>query len=519
MKVVTVEQIRDIERRAVELGVSEDSLMEAAGLSIARRIGQMSISIRGTRVVVLVGPGNNGGDGMVAARYLADWGALVTLYMTAIRRRDDKFEDCRARRVRVVEESGDIGHLQLTSYVSLADVVIDAVLGIGADRPLNNTLRSVFEEVGRLKRKQPLLNYVAVDVPTGVNADSGWTDIACFNATTTLTLGAPKVGLLRFPAAGIIGRLEVMSIGLPADLDVGVTLDLNDEGAVAPLLPERPLDGHKGSFGSVLLIAGSRRFIGAPILAATAAYRSGAGLVTLAAPETTSRLAGPILAEQVHLPLTETIEGNASIDNAGVLRDAITKASAAVVGPGLGDVESVRGLLQALLLTEPSIATPVVMDADALNALARTYRWWESLRVPAVLTPHPGEMSRLLTRTVSDIQDDRIDTAKQAASRWGQVVVLKGAHTVIASPDGRTSVSQNSNPALSTAGTGDVLSGIIGGLLAQGLSTFHAARLGVFLHGKAAERVSTWTGSSGLLASDLLPEIPVVAKELRALGG
>ena len=515
MKVVTIEQMRDLERRAVASGISEDSMMETAGLSLARRIGQMFVSIRGTRVVVLVGPGNNGGDGMVAARYLADWGALVTLYMTAVRRRDDKFEDCRARRVRVVESGDDIGHLQLASYVSLADVVVDAVLGIGADRPLNDSLRPIFEEVGRLKREQPSLNYVAVDVPTGVNADSGWTDDACFNATTTLTLGAPKVGLLRFPAASVTGELEVMSIGLPADVDGGITLDLDDETAIAPLLPDRPLDGHKGSFGSVLLIAGSRQFIGAPVLAATAAYRSGAGLVTLAAPETASRLAGPSVLEQVHLPLPETPEGHAAPEGAAILRDAIDKASAAVIGPGLGDVASVRGLLQALLLTEPPITTPVVMDADALNALAQTYRWWESLMAPAVLTPHPGEMSRLLSRSISAVQDDRIETAKEATSRWGQVVVLKGAHTVIAAPDGRTSVSPFSNPALATAGTGDVLSGIIGGLLAQGLEPYHAARLGVFLHAKAGEAVSISTGPSGLLASDLLPEIPQVANELR----
>ncbi|MDA1035764.1 MAG: NAD(P)H-hydrate dehydratase [Chloroflexi bacterium] len=515
MKLVTVEQMRDLEKRAVESGISEDSLMETAGLSVARRIGQMFVSIRGTRVVVLVGPGNNGGDGMIAARYLADWGALVTLYMTAMRRRDDKFEDCRARRVRVVEADDDIGQLQLASYVSLADVVVDAVLGIGADRPLNDTLRTVFEEVGRLKREQPSLNYVAVDVPTGLDADSGWIDDACFNATITLTLGAPKIGLFRFPGAAVTGDLEVVSIGLPGEIDGDIRLDLDDERAIAPLLPDRPLDGHKGSFGSVLLIAGSRRFIGAPVLAATAAYRSGAGLVTLAAPETTSRLAGPSVLEQVHLPLPETAEGHASADGAGILRDAIGKASAAVIGPGLGDVESVRSLLQALLLTEPPIMTPVVMDADALNALAQTYRWWESLTAPAVLTPHPGEMSRLLSRTVSNIQDDRIETAKAAAVQWGQVVVLKGAHTVIAAPDGRTSVSPFSNPALSTAGTGDVLSGIIGGLLAQRLGPYDAARLGVYLHGKAGERVSAWTGPSGLLASDLLPEIPAVAKELR----
>jgi NAD(P)H-hydrate epimerase len=515
MKIVTVAQMRELERRAVESGVSENSLMETAGLTAARRLAQITDGIRGKRIVVLVGPGNNGGDGMVAARYLSDWGGLVTLYMATGRRRDDKFEDCRSRHIRIVEALDDIGHLELASYVSLADVVVDAVLGIGNDRPLSDSIRVIFEEVARLKVEQPKLKYVALDVPSGLDADTGDIDHACFPASITLTLGAPKLGLYRFPGAAYVGSVEVLNIGLPSDIDSDFLTELCDESAIARLLPKRPLDGHKGSFGNLLVVAGSRRFIGAPVLATTAAFRAGAGLVTLAAPDTASRLAGPTLAEQVHLPLPETPDGHVAASAAGELRAAADNSSALVIGPGLGDVDSVRGLLQALLLTEPYLATPSVIDADALNALAQTYRWWESLKAPAVLTPHPGEMGRLLGQTVPQVQDDRLATAQQAASRWGQVVVLKGAHTVIASPDGRTAVSPFANPALASAGTGDVLSGIIGSLLAQGLLPYDAARLGVYVHAAAAERVSRKTGSSGLLASDLHAEIPVAMHRLR----
>ena len=515
MKIVTVAQMRKLERRAIDSGVSEDSLMETAGLTVARRIAQLIDGIRGKRVVVLVGSGNNGGDGMVAARYLADWGGLVTLYMTSGRRRDDKFEGCRARHVRVVEAIDDIGQLELASYVSLADIVVDAVLGIGFDPPLSDSLRVVFEQLARLKQEQPTHRYVAIDVPSGLQADTGATDDACFPASVTLTLGAPKVGLYRFPGAANAGSVEVLNIGLPDELDGDFPLELCDDKAVAPLVPKRPLDGHKGSFGDLLVIAGSRRFIGASVLATTAAYRAGAGLVTLAAPETASRLAGPGLAEQIHLPLPETKDGFAAADAASLLRPAADQAAALVIGPGLGNVESVRGLLQALLLAKPYLDVPSVIDADALNALSQTYRWWESLKTPAVLTPHPGEMGRLLTQTVSNIQDDRVDSARWAAAEWGQVVVLKGAHTVIASPDGRAAISPFANPALASAGTGDVLAGIIGALLAQGLVPYDAARLGVHVHAAAAKRVSQRIGSSGLLASDLHIEIPVIMEQLR----
>lgn len=514
MKVVTTEQMRAMERQAVDAGISEDTLMESAGLATARRIGQLFDTLRGRRVVVLVGPGNNGGDGMVAARYLADWGALVTLYMATARRRDDKFEDCQARRVRVVEAEDDHDQWQLGSYVSLAEVVVDAMLGIGTDRPLEGPIRDAVASIQKFGTNHRDIHLVAVDVPSGMNSDTGETDGVCFPATLTLTLGAPKTGLFRFPGAAFTGEVETLPIGLPDGAGAQVDMELADRDSIAGVLPRRPRDGHKGSFGSVLLVAGSRRFAGAPVLAASAAYRAGAGIVTLATAEPVYLLAAPRLLEQVHLPLPASAEGGISAASAGAVANAMNRAAATVIGPGLGDTEETRRLVQALLLSADEEGPPIVVDADALNALAGLEGWHASLKSHAVLTPHPGEMARLLGRSTEQVQHDRVGAARESSDAWGQTLVLKGAYTVVASPGERTTLIPFANPLLGTAGTGDVLAGIIGALLARGMTPHDAAVAGAYVHGAAAERLRPELGASGMLASDLLIEIPRVIRDI-----
>jgi hydroxyethylthiazole kinase-like uncharacterized protein yjeF len=516
MKVVTSAQMRELERRAADAGISEDILMEAAGLAVARRVGEILGDIRGRRALILVGPGNNGCDGMVAARHLAGWGGEVTLYMTSARRRQDKLEECKAQRIRVIEAESDPEHRQLADCASLTDIVVDAVLGIGNDRPLEGVMRSTFEKLRTLRQGTLPPNLIALDVPTGVNADTGAADNCCLKATITLALGAPKVGLFTFPGAACVGIVEALGIGLPDGIDDDITIDFIDSQMATRLLPERKMDGHKGTFGSVLLIAGSRRFIGAPVLAAEAAYRTGSGMVTLAAPESTYQLAAARLLEQTHLPQPETDDGYLALEAALPLAKALAQADAAVIGPGLGNVDSVRRLLGALLLGEPAITVPMVIDADALNGLAATYGWWERLAPGGVLTPHPGEMSRLLGKSLSEIQADRTNSASEAAVKWRQVVVLKGAHTIVASPDGHCAINPIANPILATAGTGDVLSGIIGSLLGQGLAPYDAAVAGVYVHAMAGQRIAIDQGNGGLLASDLLPIIPQVMRPLRS---
>ncbi len=518
MKIVTVEQMRRLEERSEAAGVSTDTLMEAAGLVVARTIAQLLDGIRGKRVLVLVGPGNNGGDGLVTARYLSDWGALVSLYMTAASRgREDKFEECRSRRMRVVEAREDPDQLALSSYLALTDLVLDAVLGIGQDRPLEEPLRSIFQALGESRTQQQALKLVALDLPTGMNADTGAVDSVCAMADLTVTLSAPKVGMFRFPGAEYVGRLETADIGVPKDADHDVALELAEDGLVAPLLPPRPLNSHKGTFGRLVVVAGSRRFVGASSLACAGAYRAGAGLVTLATPNSVYRLAAAQAMEPVFLPLDETPEGAVSAAAAHAVRQALEEADSGVLGPGLGQAESVQEFIQQVLLVEPPLRGPLVLDADALNALARTHGWSERLQTPSVLTPHPGELSRLLRCSIADVEANRMAAAQSAAERWRHVVVLKGAYTVIAAPDGRTCISPFANPALASAGTGDVLAGVIGSLLAQGAQPYEAAVAGVYVHGSAGERVRQDIGDAGLMAGDLLSELPRVMKRLRAL--
>lgn len=512
-----MEQMRRLEERAVESGIALDQIMEAAGLSVARRIAQRSAGIRGARVMVLVGPGNNGGDGMVVARYLSDWGALVTLYMTASRRRQDRFEECRSRRIRVVEGQDDRDHWALSNYLPLTDVVVDAVLGIGQTLPLEADVAALLRLVGQFKRLHPGLTLVAVDVPTGVHADTGAVDDAVAPVDLTVTLGAPKLGLLRFPAASWVGELATVDIGLPHEVTEEVGVDLATDGAVRTLLPERPLDSHKGTFGHVLVVAGSGRYVGASVLTSAAAYRIGAGLVTLAAPYAVYRIAASQLPEATHMPLADTVGDGLMAGAARDVREALQRVDAGVIGPGLGASEPVRRLLRDVLTVEPYPAASLVLDADALNCLADTYQWWQRLRSPVVLTPHPGEMARLLRIEAATVQADRLELAHRAAETWGHVVVLKGPYTVVAAPGGRATISPFANPALASGGTGDVLAGVIGGLLAQGLYPYEAAVAGVHAHGLAGQRVRSRLGDAGLMASDLLLELPLVLNGLRAI--
>lgn len=515
-KVVTVEQMRALERRSAERGVSVDALMENAGLEVASQTRVLLNQVRGARVLVLVGPGNNGGDGLVAARHLHEWGASVALYMCTSRRGEpSKFQLCLAQRIPVIEAADDPRQETLTQQLADTQLVIDAVLGTGALRPLKGAMKKIFQTLNETKARRRDLLLLALDLPSGMHADTGETDPMCPYADVTVTLGAPKVGLFAFPGAEHVGRLQIVDIGIPPGLDDDVDLELVDEALAARLLPARPLGAHKGTFGRVLVVAGSRSYVGAAALACLGAYRSGAGLVTLAAPESVYRLVAPHLTEVTHLPLPESADGTVAAEAAELVRHALDGVDVLLMGCGLGQSDATREFVAHVLLAEPSPQLSTLLDADALNNLAPVYRWWERLGASAVLTPHPGEMARLSGREMTRIQADRITVAREEAKRWSQVVVLKGAFTVIATPAGPARLSPYANPGLAAGGTGDVLSGVIAGLMAQGLSPFDAASCGVALHSLAGERQRKELGEAGLLAGDLLAEIPRVMKTLR----
>ena len=519
MKIVTSDQMRRIEARSEETGVSTDALMERAGLAVARSIRNHLGHVAGVPVVVLVGPGNNGGDGLVAARHLHMWGARVLVYLCLNRREPDhKLADARDKGLRVLLASQDEGLTGLQEALAAAHMVVDSVLGTGRSRAIEGALKEILVALSEARARRPELRMLALDLPTGLNADTGAADPACPTADVTVALGYPKVGLFSFPGAEKVGELEIVDIGLPGGLDHDVGVELMTPGWAKAALPDRALAAHKGSFGRTLVVAGSRSFVGAAYLAASAATRVGAGLVTLAIPQSLQSAVAARAAEPTYMPLPESSPGVAAPkESASLIFESLADFDAMLLGCGLGQVPATLGMVDRLLQSATQLP-PLVVDADGLNFLATSPRWWEEFSSRAILTPHPGEMARLTGESVGEVQRDRLGGAARSAAKWNKVTVLKGAYTVVAFPDGRAMVSPFANPGLATAGTGDVLAGTITGLLSQGLSLEDSAALGVYLHGAAGEQVREELGDTGMIASDLLTALPRSIKELRARG-
>ncbi len=548
MKLVTTAQMRALEQAAVDAGATWEGLMEQAGWGVAQEALTLLGAPAGRRVLVLVGPGNNGGDGLVAGRHLCDAGARVTLYLYGRRgpEADANWQRCRARDIAECEAAADAGLAELRALLSEADLVIDALLGAGLTRPVAGDLAAIIATVNRAvdegrdasvaeQGRGPIV--LAVDVPTGVDADSGAAPGAAIQADVTVATGLMKHGLLLQPGRARAGRLALAEIGIPSVNLEAIMSDMLTADYARRLLPARPADAHKGSFGKVMVVAGSLHYPGAAYLACAGAARVGAGLVTLAGGRTVLGLVGR-LPEATVLPVPEGDWGAIGPNALEELGKALESYAALVLGPGLGKGEATKEFVQRVFgLDKPKARArvgflieaiggsvpaapqfqelpPAVLDADGLNLLAEIEDWAEHLpKGGFVLTPHPGEMRRLLK--VDELPGDAVALAADAAKAWGQVVVLKGATTVIAAPDGRTLVHDGANPALATAGTGDVLAGAIGGLLAQGLTPFDAAAVGVYLHGAAGARVRDELGDAGTLASDLLPELPRAIKALK----
>lgn len=509
--------MREIEQRAAESGLTPQVLMENAGLAVAQEIRKWLGRVEERLILVLVGPGNNGGDGLVTARYLQKWGAKVHLYLCSPRQDSDPnyrlAKECDIPSMLATEDEGLIGFGRV---LSVAEVVVDAVFGSGKTRPLEGVFKQICERTRRAKESHPLLRIIALDLPSGLNPDTGVADAACLSADITVTLAYPKLGLLSFPGAEKVGKLVVADIGIPAKLASEISIELLTSEWARSVLPPRPLNANKGTFGKVLVVAGSINYIGAVYLACAAATRVGAGLVTLATPHSLQPILATKLTEVVYLPLPESQPGIIAGGASGVIREQLPNYNAVLIGCGLGQHPSVAEFLSSLLLSLPTLSLPsIVLDADALNFLATVPQWWHQLTPETIITPHPGEMSRLTGFSNSEIQRDRLGIALKAASLWQKTVVLKGAHTVITAPDGKAKVSLVANPGLASAGTGDVLAGAIAGLLAQGLSLFDAAASGVYLHGEAGEMAKEELGNTGMIASDLLIHLPKVIKNLK----
>lgn len=518
MKVVTTSEMVDLERQSDAQGIPPSMLMDNAGLAIAQRIsGLLGGGAVGRNILLLIGPGNNGGDGLVAARHLHDWGARVELYLMLQRKDDDpNYALVKERGIPITIADDDKDYIALGGALSFSDVVVDSVFGTGKLRPLEGTIGEVLNAVRRARESRPELKVVAVDLPSGVDSDTGVADPLCLTADVTITLGYPKIGLFSFPGRDLAGEILVADIGIPVNLGGDIATELITRNMVRAMLPERPRNAHKGTFGRVLVCAGSLNYIGAACLACEAAMRVGAGLVTLAVAHSLQPVLASKLTEVTYAPLPEASPGYVSSGASQVLHERLVDYDVLLIGCGLSQHPEVMACVASTLFDMPSsVSVSMVLDADALNALSQTPQWWRMLPQDAILTPHPGEMARLSKSTVDKVNGDRLRAAREAASRWGKTVVLKGAHTVVAAPNGAARLSGRANPALASAGTGDVLAGAIAGMLAQGLPYPAAAACGVYLHGLAGEMLRGEMGDTGVVAGDLLPALPKAIRRIR----
>ncbi|HID64460.1 MAG TPA: NAD(P)H-hydrate dehydratase [Anaerolineae bacterium] len=556
MKVVTTEEMRRIEKAADAGGLSFATMMENAGRAVAEACQQDRwMGSKDRRILILVGPGNNGGDGLVAARHLHDAGAQVELYIGKRRLEDDEnYALTQERGIATTRAEDDPNLESLRKLLREADVIVDALLGTGVSRPIKGPLKDVLEtakgEIEKRRRKgkgrlvspsypSPTLIpsppfMVAVDVPSGLNCDSGAVDPVTIPADLTVTFGFPKVGQFLFPGAEYLGELLVADIDIPPSLADDVSLELATPQMVGGLLPERPLRAHKGTFGKALVVAGSVNYTGAAYLASAAATRVGAGLVTLALAENLHPILASKLSEVTFLLLPHDM-GAIVPEAMKILSERVSDYNALLLGPGLGRDEKTIEFVQRFLAGEwhskrsrvgflatgegeiegeREVLPLSVIDADGLNALADRPNWWRYLEGPNVLTPHPGEMARLVGCKVGEVEADRIGAAQEMAKRWKQVVTLKGAHTIVAAPDGQTVIIPFANPGLATAGSGDVLAGAIVGFLAQRLSPFAAAVAGAYIHGLAGDLVRNTKGAAGMVAGDLLPMLPLAIAQV-----
>lgn len=534
--VVTTEQMQAAEKAADAAGLNYDQMMENAGRAVAEAI-DINFDVSGAFVLILVGPGNNGGDGLVTARYLVQMGALVTVYVWKRNIDGDKnwalLNETDVERLWANETESQE---RLTNLLYEADFVIDALLGTGVSRPIEGSLADLLDRtkaaVKARRRSQfqadlvePARVYaedsggpvvVAVDVPSGLNSDSGAIDPHTLSADMTVTLAAVKQGHILSPGPNVVGRLVVGDIRIkPEHYPTDVSLEMATAKKITAMLPARPTDSHKGTFGTALLVAGSMDYTGAAILAGQAAVRAGTGLVTLAIPEPIHPIVASRVAEATYIPLHHQ-HGLIASNAASLVQEKLDRATALLVGPGLGNADSTARFLKDLLGTSNSLP-PLVLDADALNILAKETEWWQLLPSESILTPHPGEIARLMDSTTREVQANRLSIATEMATKWGQVVLLKGAHTIISEPQGRTVIMPFANPALAKAGSGDVLAGTIVGLRAQGMGPFEAAAAGAYLHGLAGEFARGDLGATVVTAGDLVGFLAMAVRELTYL--
>lgn len=509
MKVVTAAEMRQIDQDTIEgIGIPGIVLMETAGSAIVRAIEQHYP--RCQRIGIFVGKGNNGGDGLVIARQLAHAGRDVHLFLVSPA---ESFTGEAEINLQIAERLG----LQIEFYgnpetvpttLASCELFVDAILGTGLRGTVRSPITTVIKTINNLS-----IPILSVDLPSGLDANTGHPLGTCVRADRTVTIGLPKRGLLVHPGAEFAGKLEIVDIGFPDQvIDAqGIKVNWTTTTQASQWVPPRPPASHKGTYGRVLVVAGSTGMTGAAALASEAALRAGAGLVTLATPKHLNPILEGLLPEVMTLPLPETDVGSLSVSATSAILEFSEKTkSVLAIGPGLSQHPDTVSLVHQLVREnrEQGLGLRMLIDADGLNALAKAPEIISLLDRDTVLTPHPGEMSRLTDTAVLTLEDDRISIAQQFANEYGVTLVFKGAPTVTAGANAEVWINSTGNPGMATGGMGDVLTGVIAGLMAQGHSSETAAVLGVYLHGLAGDIAAEALGRHGLIASDVLKAVP-----------
>lgn len=513
MRVVTAAEMRRLDHLTIHThGVPSLRLMERAGQSVVDVILKRWTQLAKHGVLVVAGKGNNGGDGLVIARLLHE--RLLPCEVVCIAREVDLSPDAATNLQRYRSAGGRFteipaGDLEaLRRRIEDKGLLVDALLGTGLRSPVEGFLADAVELMNASG-----VPIVAVDTPSGLDADRGTPLGTTVQAEVTVTFGLPKAGQVVYPGVDYCGELVVADIGIhpQAEAEVTPSAELLDPAEVVWLLPRRTDDSHKGSFGHLLVMAGSRGKTGAAVLGCRAAMRVGTGLVTLAAPRGLNEILAGALVEPMTEPLGQPGEDQWPALGATDWEGLAERKSAVLYGPGVGVHARAQKTLETLL---EHCRLPWLIDADGLNNLAEDVTRLRDARVPPVLTPHPGEMSRLTGLDTAEVNGDRIGIARAFAEDHRCHVVLKGARTVTATPEGQVAINPTGNSGMASGGMGDVLAGIVAGFLAQGLLPEDAMRLGVYLHGRAGDRVAEDRGGVGLVASDLVDELPRTIKEL-----
>ncbi|MBI5142558.1 MAG: NAD(P)H-hydrate dehydratase [Nitrospirae bacterium] len=501
MKICTAAQMRSIDSRTInEFGIPGIALMERAGCAVAEAVKKLEPQVR--QAVIMAGTGNNGGDGFVVARELLNAGLKVMVYIIG---KSESITGDSSTNLSTLEKLG-IPVLSANSADSIElpydnCVIIDAIFGTGLSREIAGLHATAIQRIN-----DSGLPVVAVDMPSGVCSDTGRVLGCAVRADETVTFGLPKRGHMLYPGPVYCGRLTIADIGFPkkaVDAEA-IRLQTIESVYVSSILPPRPPDGHKGTFGHLLVVAGSAGKAGAASLAGLAALRTGCGLVTLAVPEGIAHAISRDFPEAMTLPLPQTADGTIAALAIPVIVEAARRCSAIAMGPGLSVNADIMEVVRELLLRA---GKPTVIDADAINALMCDAGFLGQIKRPIALTPHPAEFGRLIERETVEIQSDRIGIACGFAAEYGHVLALKGAHTVIACPDGRAFMNLTGNSGMATAGSGDVLTGVTGALLASGMSTEDAVVAAVHVHGMAGDIAAEAKGERSMIATDMIEAI------------